>query len=219
MSKTVVKEIPCPNCKAVVKSKIWTSVNTTQNPELRDKIMDESLFEWECPQCKYKNKLSYPLLYHDMEKGFMIYLVPQVKQHNVIDKESAEIYPNLDIITKRLAENINVLKEKIMIFENGLDDMAIEVTKLAISRVIEKKLKAKVADGYFCVLDMDTDHLGFSFFMKDKKNPHYQTTRMTAYEKSAAMVSEYMRETNTVPGFLKIDRAWASEVLEQDFSE
>lgn len=219
MSRTIVKDVPCPNCKAVTKSKIWTSINVSQDPILRDKIMDESLFLWECPHCNYKNKLSYPLLYHDMDNGFMIYLVPQVKQHNIIDKESVNIYPSLDIINKRLADNVNVLKEKILIFESGLNDMAVEVTKLAISRVIEKKLKAKVLDGYFCVFDKETSHLGFTFFIKDRKSPHYQTTRMSAYDKSLAMVSEYMRETNTVPGFLKIDKDWATEVLEQDFGD
>lgn len=219
MSATIIKEIPCPNCKSVTKAKLWTSVSASENPSIRNRIMDESLFEWQCPHCKYKNKLSYPMLYHDINNDFMIYLVPQVKQHNIIDKESVNIYPNLDIINKRLAENINVLKEKILIFENKLDDMAIEVTKLAISRVVEKKLKAKVTEGYFCVFDEETSHLGFVFFLKDRKTPHYQTTRISAYEKSLAMVAEYMRETNTIPGFLKIDKSWAAEVLEQDFSE
>ena len=69
----------------------------------------------------------------------MIYLVPGAKQESLNDAEAENRYPELGGVTKRLAADLNELKEKILIFENGLDDRAVELTKLAMSKVALKK--------------------------------------------------------------------------------
>ena len=58
------------------------------------------------------------------------------KQESLNDAEAENRYPELGGVTKRLAADLNKLKEKILIFENGLDDRAVELTKLAMSKAV-----------------------------------------------------------------------------------
>jgi hypothetical protein len=216
MSRTVIRSVLCPKCNTLVRTKMWIGVNIDFDPKLKDKIVDESLFAWRCPKCSYKTDLLYPFLYHDMKRELMIYMIPKVKYDNVTDSKSIEIYPKLNLLTKRLVPDLNTLKEKMLIFDNGLDDMSMEVTKLAIARVVEGKLKAKVKNGYFCTLDKNTHHLGFIFFLNKNNEPHFQSARIKAYEKSASMVSDYC-EFNKRKGFLRIDKEFAQKILDQTF--
>ena len=82
MSRTIKKEITCPACGEKADAKMWASVNVTLDQELRESVLDESLFTWTCPQCGHEALLSYPCLYHDMANKFMIYLVPGAKQES-----------------------------------------------------------------------------------------------------------------------------------------
>ena len=83
MSRTIKKEITCPACGEKADAKMWASVNVTLDQELRESVLDESLFTWTCPQCGHDALLSYPCLYHDMANKFMIYLVPGAKQGTI----------------------------------------------------------------------------------------------------------------------------------------
>ena len=86
MSRTIKKEITCPACGEKADAKMWASVNVTLDQELRESVLDESLFTWTCPQCGHEALLSYPCLYHDMANKFMIYLVPGAKQERTTPK-------------------------------------------------------------------------------------------------------------------------------------
>ena len=174
MSRTIKKEITCPACGEKADAKMWASVNVTLDQELRESVLDESLFTWTCPQCGHKALLSYPCLYHDMANKFMIYLVPGAKQESLNDAEAENRYPELGGVTKRLAADLNELKEKILIFENGLDDRAVELTKLAMSKVALKKHGKELEKGYFCAKDGETGHLAFTFFVKDTGEPYHK---------------------------------------------
>lgn len=41
MPKTVIKEIICPQCNAVTEGKLYTSINATNNPHLRNEVLEE----------------------------------------------------------------------------------------------------------------------------------------------------------------------------------
>lgn len=215
MSRKITKEIRCPHCKAMVKTMMWSSVNVTQDGGLRAKILDESLFAWRCPNCGYEAQLVYPCLYHDMERAFMVYLLPEIEEDQFLEPALEEQFPELSGLTKRLAADLNQFKEKILIFEAGLDDLSIELTKLALSDVMAKKTGQKMIAGYFCTLDRESNHIGFTFFPRDGGEPCYQGTRLEVYDKSAQIVRQYAAQDAEQPGFLAIDARWAARVLKQ----
>ena len=54
MSKWEEVTIKCPNCGKVSKFKLWDSINTTLDPEMKQKVRDGSAFSFTCPHCGYQ---------------------------------------------------------------------------------------------------------------------------------------------------------------------
>ena len=214
MPKTVIKEIICPQCNAVTEGKLYTSINATNNPHLRNEVLEEKIFDWTCHACGHKARLTYPLLYNDMKRRFMVYLIPDIDRFQLADNELEEEFKNLKGIRKRLAPNFNTFKEKIFIFENRLDDMAVELTKLAISESVARKLKLReVTEGYLSMYDRESNTMGFTFLTGLDKEPYIQSARLEIYSKSLAIVDEIADKDKKLNGFLTIDREWATNIL------
>ena len=138
-SNIIHKKIVCPKCGEPTEADLHTSVNVTNHRDLRAKVMNESLFRWSCKNCGYSARLTYPVLYNDMKNRFMVYLIPRIEHFQLADKQLEDEFNTLKHIDKRIVPDFNTFKEKIFIFESGLDDMAVELTKLAISKIVAKK--------------------------------------------------------------------------------
>ncbi|MCQ2349243.1 MAG: CpXC domain-containing protein [Paludibacteraceae bacterium] len=119
--------IKCPKCGEDGAFKVWTSVNATLNPELREKVLDGSMFHFHCEKCGGDFILPNPTLYHDMNHQFMVWLVA-----NPSDKMpgfSLSGNPEFANYKCRVVSSLDELNEKIFIFESGLNDVVIEIIK------------------------------------------------------------------------------------------
>lgn len=214
MSNIIKKNIVCPKCNESTEAKLYTSINVTNHKELREQALSESLFKWICNSCGYSARLTYPVLYNDMKKRFMVYLIPNIDHFQLADKALEEKYKNLKRINKRIVPDFNTFKEKIFIFESGLDDMAVELTKLAISQAVAKKQKLpKVDEGYLSMYNSENNTMGFTFFVGKNKEPYVQSARLEIYGKSVSVVNELAVKDKKLKGFIRIDREWADNVL------
>lgn len=210
----VVKAVVCPMCGELAKAEIHTSVNPTINPKLRSKVLDGSLFSWTCPSCGYNARLTYPILYNDMKNRFMVYFIPKIDRFQLCDKELEEKYSNVRNLSKRIVPDFNSFKEKIFIFESGLDDMAVELTKVAISQTVSKKLDGvEVVDGYLSMYDRESNTMGFTYFTGEERSPYVQTARLEIYGKSKDIIDKFAVKDKKLKGFIKIDREWAENIL------
>lgn len=214
MSTQTSKDVSCPHCGAVIKTQMSEEICADENPNLRASVLDETLFDWKCPECSYEAQLVYPCLYHDKSKNFMIYVVPNGCDCALESVDVSESFPQLSGVTKRVVSSLTGLKEKILIFEAGLNDYAVELVKLALAGVASKKHGRTVADGYFCFVDEPANRIVFSFFLEDEKEPVQQGTRMDVYKKSLEIVE------NTginVAGdqFIAVDSAAADKILRE----
>lgn len=210
----VIKAIVCPMCGELSKAEIYTSVNPTVNKNIRNKVVGGDLFAWACPSCNHKARLTYPILYNDMKNRFMVYLIPKIDRFQLCDRELEEKYSNLRNITKRIAADFNSFKEKIFILESGLDDMAVELTKLAISQTVSNKLDgAEIKDGYLSMYDRESNTMGFTYFTGEERKPYVQTARLEIYGKSKDIIENFAIKDKKVKGFTKIDREWAENIL------
>ena len=210
----VNKAIVCPMCGELGKAEIYTSVNTTVNKALRSKVLDGELFSWRCPSCNYSARLNYPILYNDMKNRFMVYLIPKIDRYQLCDKELEEKYSNLRNISKRITADFNSFKEQIFIFESGLDDMAVELTKLAISQTVSKKLGGEeITEGYLSMYDRETNTMGFTYFAGEDRKPYVQTARLEIYGKSKDIIDRFSIKDKKLKGFIKIDKEWAENIL------
>lgn len=214
MANVVVKKIPCPKCSESTEAKLYMSINATNEPTLRGDVLDEKLFKFRCTACGYEARLTYPVLYNDMKNRFMVYLIPEVDRFQLEDVELEQKYERLVGVRKRLTSDFNSFKEKVFIFESALDDMAVEITKLVISEMVAKKYGIpQVEEGYLSMYDREKNTMGFTFFVGKEHEPYVQSARLEIYGKAVSIVSEMAIKDRKLPGFIKIDREWAQNVL------
>ena len=129
------------------------------------------------------------------------------------DPDTEKQFPELGDLKKRLAPDLNTLKEKILLFEAELDDRANELTKLALGRALSKRLHEPIQAGYFCLLDRETDQVGYSFFIPKRPDPFYQSTKIEVYDRSMDIARRF---GGILPaGFVIVDGAWASQTLQK----
>lgn len=91
--------------------------------------MDGSLTRAVCEKCGWSGDVVYPMLYHDMEAQVMIWLWP-----NPGDPETGGL-PLGELMGGhrfRIVDSRVTLLEKILIFDNGLDDRVVEFVKLLL---------------------------------------------------------------------------------------
>ena len=210
----VNKAVVCPMCGELGKAEIFTSVNVSKHKKYREQVLDGTLFAWTCPSCGYQARLTYPILYNDMKNRFMVYLIPKIDRFQLCDKELEEKYSNIRNINKRVVSDFNSFKEKIFIFESRLDDMAVELTKVAISQTVSKKLgDVEVHEGYLSMYDRESNTMGFTYFTGDDRTPYVQTARLEIYGKSKDIVERFAIKDKRLKGFIKIDSEWAENIL------
>ncbi len=214
MSSAEIKIITCPECGQDSEVKIFRTVNVTTDAELHDQVVNGSLFRFRCPHCGHEAEMKYPLLYNDMKYKFMIYYIPEIDRQSVIDRKLEEEYADyaeLEGLTRRLVGSFNELKEKIHIFESGLDDRAMEIAKVALYDVVCKRTGEEVKGGYFSKYSESENSIGFTFFIGENNEHLVQTTRLEIYKKSIEIAGDYDKDTNR--SFLLVDRNWARNAL------
>lgn len=214
MSTQMTEEISCPQCGAAVKTELWPGVDAIRNPELRTRVLSESMFDWNCPECGYAARFLYPFLYHDPERKFMIYL--SLNDEDCGNETAEEIetkFPQYSGLVKRLVSTPEALKEKILIFEAGLDDRAVELVKFALVGVLNSKHGKEASAGYFCYADEEKNEIGFSFLFKGEAEPVRRHTRMEAYGKSLEIVESVAPGDGG--GFLHVDQMTAQKILDE----
>ena len=141
MSKHHIEKVTCPSCHHEGDFKVWDSINTVLDPEMKEKVLNQSIFLYTCPNCGETFRLNYPTLYHQMEDLIMIYLVPESeveKTYEMFYGENALANFRAEKYLNRIVTSANQLIEKIQIFDAGRDDRIIELVKLLATDSILK---------------------------------------------------------------------------------
>lgn len=138
------EKITCPNCGTTDSVTIYSSVNVTQHPELKEAVLTGELFIFTCPNCGAQTRLDYDVLYHDMEKQIMI----QKTQENGISMHQLNVSTMFSLTngrvgnyTVRYVTSYSELVEKILLFDAGLDD---RVYYLMVAQYANKLLSENV---------------------------------------------------------------------------
>ncbi len=148
MSMEHEERVTCRKCGEESDFVVWQSLNATLNPEAKEKLMTGELFQHQCPKCGTIANVVYDLLYHDMENQTMIQLaadrdIPLRQYIDVFNSfTEQEIAPGLpkmgDDYRLRIVRTQNELREKVYIFDQGLDDRVVEVMKTVIGSHLAK---------------------------------------------------------------------------------
>ncbi|MBE6733308.1 MAG: hypothetical protein E7561_04845 [Ruminococcaceae bacterium] len=209
MSIVHKEEIVCPSCGYKENINVWQSLNTEMNPTEKKSLLEGTLLNFTCPKCGTSNNLCYPLLYHEMNDGIMIYLSPTPNDIEEAKKTFAlqkNFLKNDEKYTYRIVRSANVLREKAIIFENGLDDRVVEVLKLVYVQQAENQYSdLKVED----VLMYKSDD---KFYLQVIGNRDLSTeVELSNYNDIKVLMEDLLLNNDD---FI-VDRNWALNVLKK----
>lgn len=156
MSKHHTEEVICPACHHKGNFEIWDSINTVLDPEMKEKVLNQSIFSYTCPNCGETFQLVYSTLYHQMEDLIMIYLVSESeveKTKELFCRNETLFDLSADKYLKRIVTSPNQLIEKIQIFDAGKDDRIIELVKLIVTDYLHQNCLNQEFDELFFATD------------------------------------------------------------------
>ena len=131
---------PCSKCGQQHKVIVYRSINVSENPELKAKVRDGSLFLWECPHCGQMNLARYETLYHDPSMKLMVWLIPQGE---ISESQMQAITMHTKAMggyMLRRANDMGSLMEKVLIRDAGLDDVVLEMCKYVTKLEMVQKI-------------------------------------------------------------------------------
>ena len=205
MSTQIVKDIVCPHCGESQKYTLYTSISPQDNPDLRNSILDETLFDWRCQRCSYFAAMAYPFLYLDNQGGYAVCLVPGGRGNSI------EPTPQLENYVKRRVKNLAELKEKILIFDTGLNDAAVELMKNALCTIIKRGYGNVRLHAYFS--HAEGEKMDFAIFVPRQLEPVYHSTRVEVYSQSLEVLRAL--DYSDPAGFATVDARLAPAVIEE----
>ncbi|MCQ2181692.1 MAG: CpXC domain-containing protein [Bacteroidales bacterium] len=183
----------CANCGKEQEVKLWGSVNTADNPELRDEVRSGRLFVWECPHCGTVNLISDPFLYTDTENSFIL----------VLSADKLNASGEVPGFTSRQVASVGELIEKIRIFEAGLDDIAIELCKYVTCREMGRDADLKF------VGTRGADQ-AIILTYPDKGQMEMLELGFNVYQDCCGILSRNPVIAEKAKGLVRVDRAWIS---------
>lgn len=147
MSLNLKQNVKCPECGQMSEITVWNSITVKDSKDLKQDLLQGKINMFHCPSCSHTALMPTPMLYHDEEKRLMISFSPcndVILKNQLFDnvqktsKESGEL-EKLEGYNLRFITDYNELLEKILIFDNDMNDKTIEVIKLMIlSQDLEK---------------------------------------------------------------------------------
>ena len=122
----------CTSCGASNTVTSHTVINVASDPALKSKVLDGSLFIWECSSCGTKNLLNTPLVYIDPSEKMLIVLSEDSFSFELPqDGEFAEY-------SSRQINSVGELIELVKIFDAGLDDEVLDLCKQVTAMELKK---------------------------------------------------------------------------------
>lgn len=211
MSQSAMQEITCPKCGKKTSFLVWDSINTMENPEMKEKVRNDEAFCFHCPECGASALLNYNFLYHQQEDKVLIY----VSADGGDTSDMAQILDQrgnaFDGYRKRIVRSYNAFKEKLLILDAGFDDRIVEIIKSSVWDNVEAHYKDKKIDEIYFATNDDGVH-GFLF-----RSAGEMVASMEFDESlyKAIYDSAYERLDAATRNDLYIDRDWAKDVVER----
>lgn len=178
MSINAKQNIKCPKCSQMSEITVWSSITVKDSADLKQDLLGGRVNIFRCPSCSHTALMPTPMLYHDEDKKLLFSFTPcddvilEEQLYDNIKKtsESSGELKNYEGYNLRFITKYNELLEKILIFENNLNDKAIEVIKLMVlSQDLEK---AQWRDCHFGKMENEN----IEFMINDKKENQIYTS-------------------------------------------
>lgn len=211
MTKTLSAK--CAKCGSQCDLTAHTLINVGQEPELRDKVRDGSLFVYGCPVCGAANIARYATLYHDPAQRLMVWLLPEGAQDyeasvSAMQSMSGQIResPAMDGYVLRRVPDVGSLIEKVTLHDAGLDDAVMELCKW----VTRKEMNLPEAALKFYRMEGADNELTLAY-PKDGQMLGVKIG-FNVYEDCRGILSRNPA-MKPKPGFTVVDAAWIDSLM------
>jgi len=206
-------QFTCPKCGLKQPFTIWQSLNASVDPEARTKLIDGKLLEFVCGRCAESVIVNYPLLYHDSERHFMIWLTSEEDPDSL---PSAKSFPFGGIAQNYILRVVNegrTLIEKIRAFEAELDDRLIELAKAIVQRNLADSCCETIDTILF--LKVDQTETGAKTISFDVVLSTESRNHRVAFDLYKVLALKFGSQIGPVlfGKWLKIDRPYAIDII------
>ena len=210
---------PCTKCGQQHKITVYRSINIADNPELKAKVADGSLFLWECPHCGQVNLAKYETLYHDPVGKLMVWLIPAGEVSETQMQAITMHTKAMGGYTLRRVNDMGSLMEKVLIADAGLDDVVLEmckyVTKLEMLQKTvgaDKKEEFMASTFHFYRSEGEADERILTFMYGLDGQMFGVNIGWNVYQDCEGIL-ERNPQIRPAEGFAKIDSEWLASVL------
>ena len=210
----------CSRCGNRTGLTIYKSINISEDPALKEKVKDGSLFLWKCPSCGQANLAKYDTLYHDPDKKLMVWLL---QDENVSETQMHSISLHAKAMgnyTLRRVTDTGSLMEKVLIFDSGLDDVTVEMCKYVLKMELasqspdeESAKKILQMPLHFFRLDQSGDSKSITFVYPEEGRMKNCVIGYNVYEDCTGILQRNPR-IKPSEGFEKVDSVWLSSYFE-----
>lgn len=202
----------CSSCGLEHEVPFYSGINVGQDPSLKSKVKDGSLFMWECPHCGAANLAAGQTIYHDPENRLMIWLLPQgILPEERVKALEAQLEASSDALegyVLRRVEDVGSLIEKVNIFDAGLEDTVIEMCKyVSKMELAEKEEEKDILETPFKFFRIDGPDHDLEFSYPKEGRMHGVRIGFNVYEDCAGILR---RNPSVKPsgGFARVDQSW-----------
>lgn len=201
----------CARCSEQHSVQTYSSINISDNPELKQKVLDGSLFVWECPHCGTLNLVRSRTLYHDPSEKVMIWVTEGSKE---LEEKISEAYSKVEELsgyTSRFVSEVGDLIEKVKIFDAGLDDTVMEMCKYITRMEIMGKDKDNaeaIAKAPFKFLKLDGADNEITLAYPLNGQMQMVAVGFNVYEDCRGIVNRNPEITKSTAGFVRVDSEW-----------
>ncbi len=199
-----MEELACPKCGHKHKMKKYSRINVTEKPGLKEEILQNKIFFFRCEECEMSAPLTYESCYVDSKKKLVICLSPEGEP-----TEEMKTWQDRKEMTRRIVDNINDFKEKILIADSHLDDRVIELVKIQYLRQLDREMENDTLMNI--LFDSYGNAPGFLVFF-EKKGVGRLPLNRELYQKTKKDYEKQIQAHST-DAFMKIDMEWAGNIF------
>lgn len=200
------ESISCPKCGKMHILPKYSMINVTEKPEYKEKLLKNQLFLFECEECGLKAPLTYDCIYIDRKKKLVIAmsLEEPAEWKSMIEELSKQ-----NGYQKRIVDNINDMKEKILIADNLMDDRIVEMSKVMLLKQLENEMKDDVLQNV--LFDYSGNEKFFVVFFEKKGVGRVPFT--IDFYRGVEQNYQSKLKSHTTSDFLKVDMEWAGNQM------
>jgi transcription elongation factor Elf1 len=205
--------VTCDACGKPFEIRFWPILNAQEEPKLKRKVLDTTLFVQTCPHCGKKYAVPYSMTYSDPKKKLLVTMAVGEKEYQETLKQNAagDMYALMmrSINAEgelRLVRTPSELAEKAAVKECHYDDRIMELLKYHL----KEKLNANAQHVVTLSFHLEGKEPYFACLQEDGKTGTVEFEDAW-YQEAARSYSDYVKshKDNTIV----IDEKWARSIL------